>query len=64
MIDRLKRGYVEFRGVVYEIAGGHLVNETADLIPLNDRRRRIKNVSWSLLTYVDNPNGEHNGRCN
>lgn len=52
-IDRLKRGHVIFNGVEYEVAGGHLVNETIDLIPLNDKRRRIKNISWQLVTYVE-----------
>ena len=52
-IDRLKRGRVIFNGAEYEVAGGHLVYETVDLIPLNDKRRRIKNISWQLVTYVE-----------
>lgn len=52
-IERLKPGHVIFNGVEYDVAGGHLVNETIDLIPLNDKRRRIRNVSWQLVTYVD-----------
>lgn len=60
MIDYLKRGIVIYEkdGKQYEMISGDLVRKTADIAPLSDRRRRVKYVSWALLTYVEKPLGK------